>query len=33
MLADARLLNRHGIDFCPRLQRMHDLQDIPLLLL
>ena len=33
MLVDARLLSRQGIDFFPRLQMMHDLQDIPLLLL
>jgi DNA-binding response OmpR family regulator len=33
MLVDARLLSRYGIDLFPRLNVMHDLQDIPLLLL
>jgi len=33
ILVDARLLTQHGIDLLPRLQRMQDLQDIPLLLL
>ena len=33
MLVDARLLTRNGIDLLPRLQRMQELQGIPLLLL
>jgi response regulator RpfG family c-di-GMP phosphodiesterase len=33
MLVEARLLTHHGTDLLPRLQRMQDLQDIPLLLL
>ena len=33
MLVDARLHWHHGIDLLPRLQKMYDLRDIPLLLL
>jgi two-component system, NarL family, nitrate/nitrite response regulator NarL len=33
MLVNARLLTRNGIDLLPRLQSMHDLKDVSLLLL
>ncbi len=32
MLTDERLLTHDGIDLTPRLRRMKDLQDIPILL-